>query len=101
VAGFLKRLLYQPGLSYTCTTNTFAGHGRMDSLMQLLSIPERMIVCFGDGYEPGMWWEGVVEVSFSRSVVVGCCVFGKIFARVFVVVPWFLVHGRVEPTWMQ
>ena len=40
----------------------------MDSLMQLLSIPERMIVCFADGNECGMWWEGVVGVSLSRSV---------------------------------
>jgi hypothetical protein len=40
----------------------------------------------------------VVVVVFD---VVGCCVFHKIFACVFVGVSCILVHGRVEPTWMQ
>ena len=41
---------------------------------------------------------GVVVVGGGVLVVVvvRCCVFGKVFARVFVVVPCFLVHGHVE-----
>jgi hypothetical protein len=41
--------------------------------------------------------EGVVVVV----VVVCCCFFGKVFSRIFVVVPCFLVDGRVEPTGME
>ena len=43
-AGFLKRLLYLQGLSYTCTVNSFSEDDRMVSLTQLLCRGKRMIV---------------------------------------------------------